>query len=76
MLEDMARQVRDNLVKSGNRTPMQIAAEVADAKKKFITFFTSVAIFGYLMIGSLGSLIGGLFFTAKMSSRKDSQLID
>jgi ABC-type Na+ efflux pump permease subunit len=71
--EQMALQYRDDLVRSGNRTPMQIESQVAEAKKKYITFFTSVAIFGYLMIGALGSLIGALFFTAKMSSRMEDR---
>lgn len=67
--EQMAGQYRDDLLRSGNRTPIQIESEVAEAKKKYITFFTSVAIFGYLMIGAFGSLIGALFYTAKMNGR-------
>mgnify|MGYP003343654681 CR=1 FL=1 len=55
--EEMARRSREDKIKLGNRTPVQIEAEVTEAKKKFITIFTSIAIFGYLMIGSLGSLI-------------------
>jgi hypothetical protein len=69
---DMAEQYRADLIKSGNRTPEQIISEVEGSKSKFITFFTSLAIFGYLMIGGLASLIGALFFTAKSSTRQST----
>lgn len=67
--DQMMMYFREDLLKAGNRTPDQIDAEVLQAKDKFLTFFTSVAIFGYLMIGALGSLIGGLLFTARSAGR-------
>lgn len=71
--DQMALQLREDLIRAGNRTPSQIEAEVADAKKKYTTFFTSVAIFGYLMIGVLGSLIGSLFFTARINAQSGNR---
>jgi ABC-type Na+ efflux pump permease subunit len=53
------------MVAEGNRTMEQIQTELELAKEKYLTFFTSLAIFGYLIIGSLAALIGGIFFSSR-----------
>lgn len=63
--EEMATQYRADLVKQGNYTPPEIDTMVLKAKQYFITMLTSMAIFGYLLIGSLVTLIGSAFLSQK-----------
>lgn len=56
---------KNNLITSGNRTQEQITTEMAQAGEKYMTFITSMAIFGYLAIGSLAAMIGGFFFSSR-----------
>ena len=51
--EEMARQSRIDLVKKSNYTPAEIDTMVENARKYFITMLMSIAIFGYLAIGSV-----------------------
>jgi len=63
MTEQMARQTEIELIKTGNKTPQEITDAVANAKKYFIPMLTSIAIFGYLLIGSVITLIAALIFS-------------
>jgi len=63
--EEMAQQYRGDLLKKGNYTPPEIDAMVLKAKEYFTTMLISMAIFGYLLIGSLVTLIGAAFLSQK-----------
>jgi len=63
--DEMATQYRADLVKQGNYTPAEIEGMVIKAKEYFITMLTSMAIFGYLLIGALVTLIGSAFLSQK-----------
>ena len=62
---DMAVQYRADLVKKGNYTAPEIDTMVAKAKEYFTTMLISMTIFGYLLIGSLVTLIGAAFLSQK-----------
>ena len=62
---DMAQQYRTDLVKKGNYTAPEIDTMVAKAKEYFTTMLISMTIFGYLLIGSLVTLIGAAFLSQK-----------
>ena len=61
--EEMAANYRADLVKQGNYTPAEIDSMVGKAKQYFVTMLTSMAIFGYLIIGALVTLIASAFFS-------------
>ena len=61
--EEMARNYRLELLRSGNKTPQEIDTMVASAKQYFITMLTSMAIFGYLLIGALVTVIASAFLS-------------
>ena len=63
--KEILEDYRKTMVAEGNRTMEQIQTELELAKEKYLTFFTSLAIFGYLIIGSLAALIGGIFFSSR-----------
>lgn len=62
---DMAVQYRADLVKKGNYTAPEIDTMVVKAKEYFTTMLISMTIFGYLLIGSLVTLIGAAFLSQK-----------
>lgn len=64
-VEKTAEAFRNQLLSQGDRTLEQIDLEVARSKDKYATFFTSLAIFGYLIAGALASLSGALFFSSR-----------
>jgi ABC-type Na+ efflux pump permease subunit len=68
MKEEMAQHYRTELSKSGNKTPQEIDTLVTGAKKYFIPMLTSMAIFGYLLIGALVTLIAAGFFSQKKAA--------
>ena len=51
--EKAARFYREDLVRQGNKTPDEIDALVAKAKKQYTTGLVSITIFGYLITGTL-----------------------
>lgn len=59
--EEMAVNVRAEKTKGGNYTPAEIDTMVNRSKEYFIIMLTSIAIFGYLLIGSMVTLIVSLF---------------
>lgn len=61
--EEMAQTYRLELSKSGNKTTQEIDTMVSNAKQYFITMFTSMAIFGYLLIGTLVTVIAAAFLS-------------
>lgn len=61
--DEMAKNYRAELMKTGNKTPQEIDTLVASAKEYFITMLTSMAIFGYLLIGALVTLIASAFLS-------------
>lgn len=65
LIEQMAEGYRNQLLLSGNRTPDQIETEVIQSKDKYATFFTSLAIFGYLIAGAIATLAGAVFFGSR-----------
>ena len=63
--EEMGKQYHNYLVKQANYTPAEIDTMVLNEKKYFIIRWTSTAIFGYLFIGSLVTLIAAAFLSQK-----------
>ncbi len=61
--EEMANNYRAQLSQSGNKTAPEIEAMVVNAKQYFITMLTSMAIFGYLFIGALVTVIASAFLS-------------
>ena len=61
MKELMAVNYRADLVSKGNYTPAEIDSMVQKAKDYFNIMLTSMAIFGYLVIGSMVTVITSLF---------------
>ncbi len=61
--EEMAKNYQADLIKTGNYTVAEIETMVNKAKEYFITMLTSMAIFGYLLIGALVTLIASAFFS-------------
>lgn len=61
--EEMANGYRLELLKSGNKTAQEIDTMVSNAKQYFITMLTSMAIFGYLLIGALVTVIAAAFLS-------------
>jgi len=61
--EEMAKNYRADLAKSGNKTPVEIEGLVTQARKYFITVLTSMAIFGYLVIGALVTAVASAFLS-------------
>jgi hypothetical protein len=65
LVNQMAEAYKNKLLETGNRTLEQIETEVAQSKDKYATFFTSLAIFGYLIAGALATLSGAIFFSSR-----------
>ena len=65
MKEQMGINYRADLVAKGSYTPPEIDTMVQKAKDYFTIMLTSMAIFGYLIIGSMVTLITSLFFIKK-----------
>ena len=65
MKEQMADKYRTDLLGKGNYTAPEIETMVQKAKDYFSIMLTSMAIFGYLVIGSMVTLITTLFFIKK-----------
>ncbi len=61
--EEMANAYRLELLKSGNKTTQEIDTMVMNAKQYFTTMLTSMAIFGYLLIGALVTVIAAAFLS-------------
>jgi hypothetical protein len=55
--EQMALAYRSELIKQGNYTPNEIESMIAKSKNNFITMLVSMAIFGYLIIGTTITVI-------------------
>ena len=65
MKEQMAVKYRADLVGKGNYTAPEIEERVKQAKDYFSIMLTSMAIFGYLVIGSMVTIITSFFFIKK-----------
>lgn len=62
---EMANAYRDELVKKGNTTAPEIEAGVKKMKDFYIVMLLSGAIFGYLLIGAVVTLVTTLMFTRR-----------
>lgn len=63
--EQMATAYRAGLVSKGNYTPPEIDKMVLQAKEYYVTMLVSMAIFGYLVIGSIVTLVGSVALSRK-----------
>ncbi|MFZ1530089.1 MAG: DUF4199 domain-containing protein [Ferruginibacter sp.] len=63
--EQMAATYRAGLVSKGNYTPPEIDKMVLQAKDYFVTMLVSMAIFGYLVIGAIVTLVGSIGLSRK-----------
>ena len=70
MKTEMATNYKAELEKGGNLTPAEIDARVQGAKDYYVTMLISVTSFGYLIIGSLISLVVALFFSLRKVEKK------
>ncbi|HMU25625.1 MAG TPA: hypothetical protein PKD97_11220, partial [Ferruginibacter sp.] len=59
--------------KTNNYTPAEIETMVVKAKDYFVTMLVSMAIFGYLIIGALVTVIASAFFSQKRNTQWTSQ---
>lgn len=57
MKEEMAQNYRAQLIQEGNKTPAEIDNLILTSKEYFTTMITSMAIFGYLFIGTLFTIL-------------------
>jgi hypothetical protein len=63
---EMAVNYRADLLKKENLTPAEVDSNVANARRYFTTMLTSMAIFGYLVIGGLATaVISGIMLQKK-----------
>ena len=60
--EQMGVAYKDELLKKGNATPAEIASNVEKMKEFYLTMLISGAIFGYLLIGSVITLVSSFLF--------------
>lgn len=68
LIEQMAENNRTALINSKNYTPAEIDEYIATSKKYSVVMFTSIAIFKYLIIGALVTLIGAAFLSQKKAA--------
>ncbi|HMT97214.1 MAG TPA: DUF4199 domain-containing protein [Ferruginibacter sp.] len=71
--DEMAVHYKADLVKTNNYTPAEIETMVVKAKDYFVTMLVSMAIFGYLIIGALVTVIASAFFSQKRNTQWTSQ---
>ena len=71
--EEMAINYKADLVKSKNYTAPEIETMAIKAKEYFVTMLVSMAIFGYLIIGALVTVIASAFFSQKKNTQWTSQ---
>jgi len=64
---EMAVNYQADLQKRGNLTPAEISKAVEQAKNFFLPMILSVTIFGYLLIGTLISILVSLFFSRRQA---------
>ena len=62
---EMAKAYGDELRKKGNTTPVEIEAGIKKMKDFYIIMLLSGAIFGYLLIGAVVTLVTALMFTRR-----------
>ncbi len=67
--EQMAVNYRADLTAKGNYTGVEIDGMVQKAKEYFNIMLTSSAIFGYLVIGAMVTVVASLFFVKQNQSR-------
>ena len=58
LAEKAAGYYKADLLKEGNKTPVEIEKLVADAKKQYTTSLVSLTIFGYLITGAIITTAG------------------
>lgn len=63
--EEMAKAYGEDLLKKGNSTPIEIAANIKKMKDFYIVMLVSGAIFGYLIIGAVVTLVTTLMYTRR-----------
>jgi hypothetical protein len=68
MKDEMAANLQKELEKNGNLTPKEIAENVQRGKDYFAVMLVSMTVFGYLLIGSLITLIAAAFFSQRRAS--------
>lgn len=59
--DQMAVSYKTELVKQGNYTPAEMDTMIAKSKDYFVTMLVSMAIFGYLIVGALVSVVASAF---------------
>jgi hypothetical protein len=55
--EEMAVNYKTELIKKGNYTPVEVDKMVTNAKEYFVAMLVSMAVFSYLVIGALVTLV-------------------
>ncbi len=65
IIEENAQQTREELIKLGTKTQSEIDTIVLQSKEYYTTIVTSVAIFWYLAIGSITTLVASFILLNK-----------
>lgn len=60
--DQMAEAYKEELQKKGNATPAEILSNIEKMKEFYLTMLISGAIFGYLLIGSVITLVSSFLF--------------
>lgn len=60
--DGMAKAYSEEMIKKGNTTPAEMAANIEKAKDYYLTMLISGAIFGYLLIGAVITTATSLLF--------------
>ena len=63
--DSLLKTYRNDLINQKNRTPTEIEDKILDAKGKFLIIRTFIAILGYLVVGTLTTIIGSAFLSQK-----------
>lgn len=71
--DEMAAGYRKQLMEQGNHQVREIDELVSKARGQFTLMLTSMAIFGYLVIGSMITVIGSAFFMFNRKSANTNQ---
>lgn len=72
---EMMANARKELLNDSNKTPQEVEKLMHDTRRYYAVMLTSIAIFGYLLIGAVVTLIGSLLFSqfSKTDSTQEEQ---
>ena len=72
--EEMARIFKETLIKDGNTTPTEMEERIKTAKKAFLPSLIMAAVFGYLLIGAMVTVVAAVFISNKKKNMNSELL--